>query len=465
MKAALKIIAIIVPAFIAVSTIEAGIIYVPGDYPTIQQGIDASSPTDTVAVASGTYAENINISVPNHPLTLASMFLLNGDTSAISNTVIDGGNAGTTITIQPYDHIVIEIIGFTIINGLGTGNWPNVHGGGIHTGDSVFARIDHCRFHDNLTAGESNRGAGIYMNSSYSRISNCVFYDNQSRFGPAIAVGNYTYETVIDSCEMYDNVCTDTNFNNLSVISITYSYNIAVRHCLVHHNNGSGIRNWGSYVTNVVNCTISGNGGYGIYNSYFNADIYVQNTIAADNVLSALFNNDMYNPAVLCEYSDMMGSAGMPWFGEGCLDRDPMFADTLARDYSLQVGSPCIDTGDPDSPLDPDGTVADMGAICHMATGMEKDPGEIPGHLAVLGNYPNPFNAATTFEYVLGEETEVEISVYNLLGQKIETIFSGRGHSGENSIVWNADKFPSGVYFARLRTPEITRNLKMSLLK
>ena len=59
----------------------------------------------------------------------------------------------------------------------------------------------------------------------------------------------------------------------MSVISITYSYDIVVSRCLIHHNNGTGIRNWGSYVTSVVNCTISGNGAYGIYNSYYNSNI------------------------------------------------------------------------------------------------------------------------------------------------------------------------------------------------
>ena len=460
MKAMLSITFFAVFAFTAV---EAAIIHVPVQYPTIQQGINASYPYDTVLVETGTYTENINIS--NHPLTLASTFMTSGDTADISNTIIDGGNVTTTITIQPYDHFPVEVIGFTIINGLGTGNWPNVHGGGIHTGDSVFVNIDHCYFHDNLTTGTSNRGAGIYINSSYSRISNCVFYDNESRFGPAIAVGNDSRETVIDSCEMYDNTCTDTNPNNMSVISITYSYDIAVSHCLIHHNNGTGVRNWGSYVTNIVNCTISGNGGYGINNTYYNSNIYIQNTIVANNALMAMFNSDQYGAVALCEYSDMMGATGMPWFGDGCIDSDPMFADTLARDYSLLVGSPCIDAGDPTSPPDPDGTIADMGAIYHdQMTNIETAP-ELPADFTLLRNYPNPFNAATTIEYVLSKTADVEISIYNMLGQRIETLFIGRSQAGENSLIWNADDFPSGVYFARLQTSEISRNLKMVLLK
>jgi hypothetical protein len=179
----------------------------------------------------------------------------------------------------------------------------------------------------------------------------------------------------------------------------------------------------------------------------------------------ALFNNDQYSAVASCEYSDMMGATGMPWFGTGCIDTDPMFADTLARDYSLQIGSPCIDSGDPGSPLDPDGTVADMGAIYHdQMTDIETEPG-LPVGFTVLRSYPNPFNATATIEYVLAKTGEVEISIYNMLGQKIETLYAGRSQAGENSLIWNADDYPSGVYFARLQTSGISGTLKMILLK
>ncbi len=51
--------------------------------------------------------------------------------------------------------------------------------------------------------------------------------------------------------------------------------------------------------------------------------------------------------------------------GTGNITSDPQFVDTLNSDFHLQSGSPCIDSGNPTSPLDPDGTVADMGALYH----------------------------------------------------------------------------------------------------
>jgi len=90
------------------------IIHVPADQSSIQAGINAAGPGDTVLVAPGTYYESINLSVSG--LILASLYLTTGDENYISQTKIDGNNQ-TVIKVAPPANEATSIIGFTIQNG------------------------------------------------------------------------------------------------------------------------------------------------------------------------------------------------------------------------------------------------------------------------------------------------------------------------------------------------------------
>jgi len=97
------------------AAMQAQIIHVPADFPTIQQGINAANPGDTVLVSPGTYFENIYIDIGQN-ITLASLFLTTQDTSYISQTIIDGNQSGSVITLGGVDSSMV-ISGFTITNG------------------------------------------------------------------------------------------------------------------------------------------------------------------------------------------------------------------------------------------------------------------------------------------------------------------------------------------------------------
>ncbi len=88
------------------------IIHVPGDYPTIQQAIDAAQNGDTVLVADGLYYENINF-LGKKPLMVASDFLMNGDTNHIVNTIINGSqpvnpDIGSVVTFESVEKILLQ---------------------------------------------------------------------------------------------------------------------------------------------------------------------------------------------------------------------------------------------------------------------------------------------------------------------------------------------------------------------
>ena len=78
-------------AVIAAASVSAATINVPADYAMIQAGINASSNGDTVLVHPGIYVEHINFNW--HNIVLGSLFLTTGDTSYISQTIIDGDSS------------------------------------------------------------------------------------------------------------------------------------------------------------------------------------------------------------------------------------------------------------------------------------------------------------------------------------------------------------------------------------
>lgn len=92
-------------------------------------------------------------------------------------------------------------------------------------------------------------------------------------------------------------------------------------------------------------------------------------------------------------------------------------------------------------------------------------PEEIPSFATLEQNFPNPFNNSTTIRYGLPEPAFVEISVYNLLGQKVSTLVSEERTAGFHNVVFNASRLSSGLYFYRLSTDRGTETKKLLLVK
>ena len=72
---------------------------------------------------------------------------------------------------------------------------------------------------------------------------------------------------------------------------------------------------------------------------------------------------------------------------------------------------------------------------------------EAPKELTLRGNYPNPFNPSTKIAYGLPAEANVEIEVYNAIGQRVTHLMDNLQAAGYQEALWNASSFPSGVYF------------------
>jgi outer membrane protein assembly factor BamB len=107
-----------------------------------------------------------------------------------------------------------------------------------------------------------------------------------------------------------------------------------------------------------------------------------------------------------------------------------------------------------------------------VLTDVEDDrrPPELPTDYHLSQNYPNPFNPSTTIEYRLPVRSEVELCIYNILGQRVRTLVSGPRSAGDHTVVWDgtADsgrRVATGIYFYRLKTPGFVQTKKMVLVK
>jgi len=89
----------------------------------------------------------------------------------------------------------------------------------------------------------------------------------------------------------------------------------------------------------------------------------------------------------------------------------------------------------------------------------------IPQKFTLYQNYPNPFNSTTTLHFQIDQQGKVNLTVYNLLGQKVAQPVDDYYLSGEYRIQWNASGFVSGVYFLRLQTAGYSEIKRILLLK
>lgn len=90
---------------------------------------------------------------------------------------------------------------------------------------------------------------------------------------------------------------------------------------------------------------------------------------------------------------------------------------------------------------------------------------QVRSDFQLFQNFPNPFNPLTTIRYSLATATDVHLAIYNVLGQAVAVLVSGKQFPGLHEIQWNARGFPSGIYFYRLKFDKHNETRKMVLLQ
>lgn len=94
----------------------------------------------------------------------------------------------------------------------------------------------------------------------------------------------------------------------------------------------------------------------------------------------------------------------------------------------------------------------------------------LPDAFSLSQNYPNPFNPETVIKYALPEDCHVELTIYNMLGQKVKTLISQYQNAGYKMVHWNGkddkgNEIASGVYFYKIKSPKYSETKKMVSLR
>jgi hypothetical protein len=90
---------------------------------------------------------------------------------------------------------------------------------------------------------------------------------------------------------------------------------------------------------------------------------------------------------------------------------------------------------------------------------------DVPEQFVLHQNYPNPFNPTTTIRYELRSGSFVNISVYNLLGQRLLTVVNGYKPPGNHAVMVDLSEFAAGLYIYRMKAEEFSAMKRMILLK
>jgi hypothetical protein len=425
--------------FLLTSFPFADIINIPTDIDSIQGGINLANPGDTVLVQPGTYVEIINFNGKN--IVVGSLTLTTGDTSHISQTIIDGGDEGGHIGIVTFENgedSTSIFCGFTVTGAITSER-------GIDVKDSSpFLSYLH------VIGNHSYRnGAGMYFYNSNSKILNIKNKSNNTGNPEGVPKGGGIY----------------SDSSNLNLFNVDIA-------------NNSGSKGGGIYCKNSqLNIT----NGY-IKNNYARGDgylpspgqgagIYLENSIANfSNVnIKKNFSAETGGGIFIDSSSQVhFNSTNLCNIYNNYLEFGGVGADLYS--FSDSIISVIVDTF---TVLNPDSSHAYpinkfTFDILNDTTGIAAEiENEIltPLLFNLKQNYPNPFNPSTTIKYTLLKSEKIKIEVFNLLGQKIETLINKLMPAGSHEVEFTAKDLPSGVYLYRIETGEFQEVRKMILMK
>lgn len=105
-----------------------------------------------------------------------------------------------------------------------------------------------------------------------------------------------------------------------------------------------------------------------------------------------------------------------------------------------------------------------------LVTSVAENDGQLPLVFGLSQNFPNPFNPTTTIHYSIARDCHVKLEIYNVMGQKIKTLFNSQQKAGHNVVNWDGTNdaginVSSGIYMYRIQAADFVNTKKMLLIK
>ncbi len=469
------------------------IIRIPQDYASIQEGIVAAADGVTVLVAPGIYYESINFA--GKPITVASEFLLTGDTSYISQTQISGDSTAiNSLVIFNHDETAASILcGFKLCDNA------TFSAAGI-TCYHASPTLMHLIF-DNLDASYYGGAVACRSHSNptiaWATITNCTATHNGGAIALEDTCSPLIHHLSINNCETFvENggalYCKSNCNPVLSAVSISNCRAASSGSAMYLQESSPIIKNaliTGCDFSNTIECihhcypefrntTITNNSGHfaGAIYSGGGCQPQLTNCILYANSPSELYflESGELNGVSVTHTLLEGGQAGIYhgynckiYWHEGNLDADPAFSNGGALPYALTSASPAVDAGTPDttglllSGADPagnirvwdgnnDGTaVVDMGPYEYGAgpSGTKQ-----PDHVADvdrLAVYPNPAVDVVNVDFLLKQRQRVTIRLVDAHGAA-EIISDTQQNAGMNHLIFPLPPEKSGWYILQV---------------
>ncbi len=419
-------------------------------------------------------------------ITIKDMSISNGEGSAVLTTCID--------------NFTIENVVFEASN---INSWTTLYVDGIYISK---VKLDNVIFQNNHSIKSypafSIKALDVVMNNVKVYNNTCI-NENGKGIGNVVAMNRVE----VTNSEFIDNHCTSDYYGwtLFRFIDWADSLEVVIDNCLFANNVAGECKmfaNMGENTT-ISNCTFANNSGCPNFGTIMNSGT---NTVYRNNIF--MNNNQPWDLSLTNEVLDIdnclfgdsdlevsnLSGAELILGDNNIYNQDPLFVGgdpALASYYHLRGGdigevSPAIDAGNSSFAWLPEwfvpaeldlygnprihNNIIDLGCYEFPGYTPNIDDGlELVTELNAT-NYPNPFNPTTSINFNNNLDKNVNITIYNIKGQKVKTVANDVFARGNNTVVWNGDddngkKVATGLYFIKIKSGKMATTKKIMLMK